>query len=171
MAKLRPVTVEQLKKTREVVATGPSGNVFRIRPMNLERHALSGQLPPSLRKLAASGAEGLNEFFAATEGEDQEEKNGRTKSQVKEVQDYLDNIVRQVIVEPDLNDVDLDVLHPIDYRWAAAIAMGEEDKDGQGRLLWGLEPLSRWEMFRRHHECAEDCEKCKEVMGEFQAWS
>lgn len=159
---LKPVTLDTLKKSRSVVAEGPSGMVFRIRPINMERYALSGSLPAPLRGIASEGQQGIDSIFNTDSDELFKEKGA-------EVRDYLDDLVRQVIVEPNLEGFDLDELHPADYRWAVQIAMNETDKDGRGRLLWGSEPLSRFETFRTFHECPENCDKCEAVIEAFSA--
>lgn len=148
---LKPASLAALKKAREIVAVGPSGNAYKIRPLNMERYALSGTLPTSLRQLAAGGAAAIDKVF----GDD-----GAITEHGEEVRGYLDGLVRQVIVEPALHDVDLDVLPPVDYRWAVQVALGEEDRDGEGRRLWGREPLTIWATFRKEHGCDEDCPCC-----------
>jgi hypothetical protein len=42
-----------------------------------------------------------------------------------EIVEYLDSIVRTLIVEPALEGANLDVLLPVDYKWALQVAMGE----------------------------------------------
>lgn len=156
-------TLDQIKKGRAVVAEAPSGNFYRIRPLNIERYAMTGNIPAALRGIARKGEEGLSAIFA-------EENDELLVEKGTEVRNWMDDLVRQVIVEPDISELDLDELPPVDYRWAAAIAMGEETKDGRGRMLWGSEPLSRWETFRQHHGCADDCDACNEVIESFRAW-
>ena len=106
----KPTTLANLKRSREIVAPGPSSHVYKIRPLNLERHALAGGLPSSLRSIALAGAEGANRLFA---GDD-----GQLAEQGEEVRGYLDGLVRQVIVEPQLCEDELEFLPPVDYRWA-----------------------------------------------------
>jgi hypothetical protein len=163
-AALKPTSLADLKKNRTIVARGPSGNIYKIRPLNLERHALAGALPPALREIASKGADAVNELFVGADDDTLAEKG-------KEVREYLDELVRQVIVEPNLEGEDLDLLPPVDYRWAAAVAMNEEERDGEGRLLWGTEPLSRWDTFRSHHNCPTDCENCNAVLAQFRVWN
>jgi hypothetical protein len=166
-------TLADIKKGRSIVATAPSGHAYRIRPLNMERYALAGGLPPQLRQMAMKGAEGINALLGADDE--------ALEAHGSEARDYMDGLVRQVIVEPDLSkfelvenedgskakvyEVDLDELPPVDYRWAANIALGEEDRDGEGRRLWGREPLSVWDTFRDHHECPEDCESCHRMVA------
>jgi len=165
-------SLADLGKKREIVAPGPSGFTYRIRPLNLERHALSGGLPASLRAVAAKGSEGVNELLSA--GSDEQ-----IASDGSSVKSYLDSLVAAVIVEPSLyvegtttNEVSedaIDVVPPVDYQWALAIAMGEHDEDGDGRRLWGREPLSRWATFRVFHGCGEDCDGCSQLLDELSA--
>lgn len=164
-----PTTLDDLRKRRELLVTAPSGAVFKIRPINLERHALSGGLPAKLRDVAQKGAAGVNEVLGADDERVSEEGEG--------VREYLDRLVAAVLVEPTLPvDEDgtpdpeaVDLLHPNDYRWLVAIAMGEEDFDGEGRRMWGREPLSRFATFRHEHGCSEDCDGCSRVVNRFSA--
>lgn len=165
---LVPTDLATLKGTREITCYGPSGNVYTIRPVNLERHALAGGLPAKLRALATQGAEALDKAIGFAESEDDDEivspeKKATRDAERAEILEYLDTIVRSLIVAPDLSGEDLDVLPPVDYRWALHVAMGETDEDGEGRRLWGREPLSRWATFREFHGCSEDCDHCRGV--------
>ena len=143
-------TLDDLRASRSIVAVGPSGLTYRIRPLNMERFALAGGLPATLRQLAMGGADAIDKVLTAPEGDED----------TSEVRDYMDGLVRRIIVEPDLEGFDLDELPPVDYKWAARIALGEDDRDGQGRRLWGREPLSVWATFRDEHGCSEDCASC-----------
>lgn len=166
----QPDSREELERRRHgVIAQGPSGAVYRIRAINLQRHALSGGLPERLRQLAMQGARGLNRILAAADEEVNEV--GET------VRDYMDNLVLATIMEPELTKDDLGtgaldddpLLHPADYVWAFQIAMREEDRDGDGRLLWGKEPLDRFQTFREEHVCENDCVACQRVIERFSA--
>lgn len=148
----RVTSLSELQRKREIVALSPAGFTYKIRPLNMERYALAGTLPTTLRRLALQGAEGVDKMLGS-EAESLLE-NG------EEVRDYLDRLVLEVIVEPVLDAEHLDVLPPVDYRWLVRIAMGEEDRDGEGRRLWGREPLSVWSTFRDEHGCSPDCEPC-----------
>lgn len=147
----RVASKDDLRATRTAVVVAPSGHAYRIRPLNLERHALSGSLPGRLRQVALRGADAVDELFR-TDDENQMSEHGR------EVRTYLDGLVLQVIVEPELTqaDLDQDLLPPVDYRWAVGIAMGEIDRDGEGNRIWGREALSRWERFRDQPGVATD---------------
>lgn len=121
----------ELKRHRQVTAPGPSGFVYTIKPPLLERHAMAGNFPVRLRKLAMSGQEGLAEVFAT---EDEDEFRERSAGMV----DYFDELVRTTIVEPAFTSEELveGLLPSVDYRWALGIAMGEVVHDGEGNSLW-----------------------------------
>lgn len=182
----KTVSLKELKAQRDgIVAPGPSGNHFKIRPLNLERHALNGGLPAKLRAIALEGAAGVQRLF--------ESEDDTVSDEGKEVLGYLDGLVADVIVEPGLHaDKDkvvtdprtgverhvkvgeadpekIDLLLPVDYRWALNIAMGEEDSDGDGRRLWGREPLGRYATFREEHSCDADCPSCRRALARLSA--
>jgi hypothetical protein len=126
--------------------------------MNLERYALAGGLPAKLRELALGGSDAINEMFKS-------EEPGETEF----LKDYLDDLVVQMVVEPSLKGVDMDDLPPADYRWLVSVAMGDEDRDGEGRRLWGREPLSTFRVFRDEHGCTTDCAGCKRLVDALSA--
>ena len=168
-------TKERMQQGREIACVSPSGFDVTIRPPSVERHALSGGLPTRLKQMAAEGIEGIDKAIheADTEGD-------------AEMLTYLDGIVARTFVNPafeppvyetqvlDEETGDLGIvlvsgdkldefLLPADYRWAMLVAFGETDTDGEGKRLWGREPISRWKTFREEHECAEDCAGCARV--------
>lgn len=153
---LRAATLAELQKSREIYATSPAGHTYKIRPLNLTKYALAGFMPASLRAAALEGAKGVNAVLGGTE--DVLSEHG------PEMSGYLDALVRQVVVEPDVGDADLDLIPPVDYAWLVRIALMEEDRDGEGRLLWGREALSTWATFRHEHGCAEDCPECARLV-------
>lgn len=179
----KPTTLAELQRSRELVAPGPSGHAYRITFVNLQRQALTGSLPATIRKAALAGAQGVNRFFG---GDD--EKLNEEGEQMKE---WLDQLVGQVILEPRLLEEDgktlkklstpvtladgkkleyaIELVPAFDYKWALEIAFMEEDRDGDGRLLWGREPLSKWETFRSFHECSEDCPGCEALRDDLSA--
>ena len=107
---LKVTSLTDLKKNRTVLAQAPSGNVYRIRPMNLSRFALAGGLPAPLRNLARQGGKGIEEIFS-------EENDQQTFTQQgNEIRTFLDDLVRKLIVEPNLEGVDLDEIPPVDYQ-------------------------------------------------------
>lgn len=160
---------EALRRKRVISCKTPSLIDVKVRPVNLERHALSGGLPSGLRAIAEGGVEAVDKAIKESVSGDYE------------TLEYLDALVCQVFVEPafarpryareddgetkrgDLIQGDRldDYLLPADYRWALLLAYGEVNRDGEGRLLWGVEPLSRFAPFRFEHGCAEDCEACQ----------
>ena len=52
------------RKRRGVLATGPSGEVYRLRRLNLERHAFAGGLPKGFAKIATEGEDAVAQLFA-----------------------------------------------------------------------------------------------------------
>lgn len=175
------VTADQLRASRVLKARiAPSGNRYDLRPLNLERFAATGGLPARLRSIASRGADAVNELLA--EGDDE-----RVSEEGAKAQEWLDRLCAEVIVSPSLYELDangdpkledgqkvidselVDLLPPIDYKWAVAIALGECDEDGDGARLWGREPLSRWAVFRDEHGCDENCAGCAGVVAAFSA--
>ena len=158
----RPSSLAEVRKARNVTAPGPSGLVYELRPMNLERHALAGGLPEQLRAVAQGGTAAIDRVLSSDEDTPEE------KEKKAQVLTYLDDAVRMMVVQPELPaDFDMDELPPSDYRWLLMIAMGEEDYDGEGRRLWGREPLSRFRVFRDQHACPDDCKGCAGVQALF----
>jgi hypothetical protein len=162
----KAVTVEELRARRTLYATMPSGAVVRIRPPNMELHALSGGLPSRLRHLTGESGAELNRRLS------QEAQNEKEDEAALATRDYLVEIVRNTIVEPDLSSLktfeELDaVMLPIDFHWLLQIGQRETDYDGEGKRLWGTEPLDRWKYFRELHRCDEDCEACGAIRRQF----
>lgn len=163
-------TLADLAKARSVIAPGPSGLVYHVRPLNLERHALAGGLPANLRSIALQGAQAVNDLFDP-KGADALAEHG------SDVKAYLDRLVADVLVEPEIprdedgnpDETVIDSIPPKDYRWLVNIAMGEEDYDGEGRRMWGREPLSAWATFRSFHGCHEDCASCQSLLDSVSA--
>ena len=163
----------RLRAKRNIECVTPSGVEVIIRPLNLERHALVGGLPAKLKAIAQGGVEAIDQAITtATEGD-------------PETLEYLDGLVCALFVSPEFKkpryareddgdtrkgdlisgDAMDEILLPADYRWALLVAYGEEDRDGEGRLLWGREPLSRWATFRAEHGCTQDCPACRAAQG------
>lgn len=180
-------TLGELEAMRELEPVlAPSGNYYRIRPLNLDRHALAGGLPSKLREIGLQGVEGINRLFA----DDDTLAEAGAEARV-----HFDRLVASVIVKPSLlydgeprqlppdhegadprmlmpGDPDpdkMELLPPVDYKWSLGIAYMEVDRDGEGRLLWGRESLDRWATFREEHDCSEDCARCARVRRRFSA--
>lgn len=167
-------------KRAAVTCSAPSGEEVTIQPPNLERHALSGGLPSRLKAIAEAGVAAVDKAIKeASEGD-------------PETLTYLDGIVCRTLIDPEIEpptwemrhpkredgEDDLDApavmtliagedpneyLLPIDYKWLLLVAFGETDFDGEGKRLWGREPVSRFRLFREEHGCAEDCDGCARV--------
>jgi hypothetical protein len=173
----KPSSRDELERRRTgVLATGPSGSVYRIRKVNIQRQALEGTLPRELRELAlnvvsrSNGRDPMRELARQIDEEKLAELISETKSQ-------NDRLVLATVIEPelvleDLGTGELDddpVLPAVDYEWLLAIAKGLEDRDAEQRMLWGPEPRNRMEIFQEAHNCAEDCKDCDEVIRQFTA--
>jgi hypothetical protein len=158
---------EKRKKGR--LARGPSGLVYRLRQMDLTRHALAGGLPSQLMEAALSddAGQGLKAMFqdiAKVDGDD-----GRRKETIQ----YLDRVVLRSVIEPKLEPGDLpdptdvdtsEALIPADdYQWIVAVSFRATDVDGDGRHIWGVEDLSRFSYFRHFHGCDSNCSGCEAI--------
>lgn len=149
----KPATREELEQRRNgKLVRAPSGTHYRIRQLNLERHALSGGLPADLIKVALGGAEEIGRLFAQMASTDGEEEPEVAASRAS-TREYLDEIVLAQLVEPKLTHADLgdptdlkaDSLLPgIDYQWLVSVAFREVDHDADDVRIWGVEPLSRF---------------------------
>lgn len=168
---LKPTSREDLEARREgVVCQGPSGAVYRVRRVNLRRHAFAGGLPGNLVEFALSG-DGRRVLREAADGE---------KDTLEAYQAYLDRLVCATIVDPaitvdDLGKAELedDPLIPVvDQEWAQDLAFGRTEDDGLGRRIWGPEPLDSFESMREYfakaHACPPECPRCGVVEEEMQ---
>jgi len=96
------------------------------------------------------------------------ETSGFQADDLKQMFELFDLLVLEMVVEPSLSLEDLDPAEGIpreDYDMLVSIAQRERNTDAAGVTI-GVEPLSRWETFRRHHECAEDCDACEAMRRE-----
>ena len=131
------MSLEELRESLETVARAPSGYVYRVRRMNLQRHALAGGFPAKLRETAIRQALGQS---AVADDDDND-----LGERALELAAYFDEVVRQVIIEPPLaTDADLELLPPQDFDWAVGIAMGTVTEDADGQPLWGGGGLARF---------------------------
>lgn len=162
------------RKRKGILATGPSGSVYRLRQINLERHALSGGLPAALIQVALEGQAAITNLFEDMAARQTETGQGGESP----VREYLDNLVLASVMEPELTRMDLGdptkldddaLVPPLDYQWIVSVAFRESDTDAEGRKLWGVEPLSRFQIFRDFHGCTESCSSCEAVRLAFTA--
>jgi hypothetical protein len=140
--------------------------VVKIRLPDLTRLLKNDLLPERLRAVA------LKQAFADVEPEPQSE-NGSTNDAeryetAKEMATLLDWLVADMVLEPELTQDDVETIPGEDRDMLVAIAQRERDIDALGVTL-GVEPLSRWDTFRRFHECAEDCPACQKVRGDYSS--
>ncbi len=162
----RPATLAELQRSRELVALSPGGHYFKIRPFSVEDYALAGGLPGRLLAIASGGADAINQEIERVAGD----ASGLDES-AREARGFFAGLVKRLVIEPDLSAVEepSQVMLPVDFKWLVNIALMEEDRDGEGRRLWGREPLSAFRLFRQEHRCAEDCESCGRVVEAFSA--
>ncbi len=170
---LRPSSREDLERRRQgVLATGPSGTVYRIRKVNLARSAEAGFLPSSLKTLAQAAiraqmtgdADGMPDVdFDQLEAARAEERT------------VNDRLVLATVIDPPLTVEDLGtgeladdpVLPAVDYEWLVKVARGEASRDFEGRPLFGPDPVAILETFQHHHGCNDGCPHCAAVDEEF----
>lgn len=158
----KAATLDDFRGTRTCWCELPSGNIVKLRPVNMELHAMSGGLPDTLRRMTSLSTRQIQRAIA-----DDEETDAMIQAK-----GYMDNLVRACIVEPEIpSDIDLDTIFlPADYHFLFQIAQRERDEDATGRRLWGREPISRWVLFREEHGCDEDCEACGRVQSAVSAY-
>jgi hypothetical protein len=161
-----------------VVATGPSGLNYKIIRLGRAQAALAGKLTTELKraalreaqKMARSGggpAQAQKAALSVIDADQLEELE-------KEERETAKRLILATVVEPPLSDEDLEGEDPfvptVDQDWLEQVATGQTDEDGQGRRLWGPEPLSQLARFRHHHECPEDCAACSSTLDDFTAF-
>lgn len=151
------------------VVTCPSGMEVKIRIPNLGLMLEGDALPQTLRNAALQ--ELVNPVSgrvarAAEAAGTADAQPQVTLDDVTELYHLHQWLVVNTVIEPELTIEDLPGLPQEDLEMLTQIATRERTVDAAGRPL-GTEPLSRWVTFRRHHECAEDCEACKAVQREF----
>jgi len=172
---LRPSSRADLERKRKgVLATGPSGAVYRIRKVNLARHAEAGGMTAQLRRAAV---EAMTKGGGTPEGTIAQLDPDVLQEMLEQEREVSDRLVLATVIEPKLTPEDLGgddleddpVLPAVDYEWLLAVAQGKRVQDGQGRILWGPAPLDLWDVWRdahkRHGLCSdEDCAACEEAV-------
>ena len=139
-----------------------SGATIKIRYPNLALMMRTGLIPTHLRAIATKVAKGEVTPTGQTMIGDGEPTDDAAFDEVVSVVQLMDEIIKHMVVEPELNQEDIDLMPPEDRDLLLAIANRERDVDAVGRRL-GVEPLDRWEKFRREHHCSEDCRSCQKV--------
>lgn len=148
--------------------TLPSGMQVTIRlpdvGMLIRRDLVPDRLRNVAMKVAIEGTASLSQLDPETG-----KPEGFQDEDLKLMFDLFDLLVIEMVVEPSLSLLDLDPESGIpreDYDMLVSLAQRERNTDAAGVTI-GVEPLSRWERFRRHHECAPDCDACEAVRREF----
>lgn len=146
----------------------PSGEEVVVRIPDITNLARNESIPESLRAaVIKQDAQALLTGTASASEESQPKPSDadvvRAAAELGEAFDY---IVLDMIVEPVLTISEVRLIPSEDRDFLALIAQRQRDTDALGRRL-GVEPLSRWERFRHHHGCAEDCAECEALRREF----
>lgn len=172
---LQPSSRADLEKKRHgVLAEGPSGAVYRIRKVNLARHAEAGGMTARLREAAVAAiSKGATSPVEAL----QELKQEEVSELFADERGYLDRLVIATVIEPALTEEDLGtgeladdpVLPTVDYEWLLQVARGREYRDGRGRWLWGSPPLDAWEIWIKAHGCGDNCADCVDAVSVYTA--
>lgn len=147
-----------LKKGHHTV-TLYSGETVKITIPNLAMMIRLGLIPLRLRSLAMRAARG-EELLPPPQDEGSSEVSDEEYEGLQKMVELLDFLIMQMVVEPKLEQEDVDLMPTEDRELLISIAQRERDSDAVGRTL-GVEPLSRWETFRREHRCAPDCPQCE----------
>lgn len=89
---------------------------------------------------------------------------------IRDATELFEHLAHEMIVEPELDVEQFRRLPTEDREMLRDIAMRNRNTDARGVWL-GVEPLSRWEGFRRVHRCPEMCEACQALQAEFSTRS
>jgi hypothetical protein len=147
--------------------TLPSGAVVKIRIPDLSLLLASELVPGRLKEIAlVSLAEQIRDVRAAVLGEQADPM--LRAEQVAELAGLSRWLVTQTVHEPKVSEAEIEagVMPNEDFIMLTQIASRERFTDA--RDVWiGVEPKDRWEGWRRHHECVEDCPACAALRKEF----
>jgi hypothetical protein len=164
----RPITVEEWRKLTTHMVELPSGVNVLIRYPNLPDCIKSGSIPEDLKQTALR--------VVVQETYDQPMFPGMKEdgtlptidsTQLSEVDEVSRRLAHACLVDPSLtwDEFVEAALPPDDVDYLTAIAFRKVGRDAGGRFL-GVEPLDRWEPFRREHDCPEDCPRCEAARSE-----
>lgn len=142
--------------------TLPSGQVVRIRIPNLTLLIKNDVLPERLRQVAVQ--EALNPGGPLVQPGQAGEAVTVDTETVKQLYDLYEFLVVEMLVDPEITAGDLPDLPQLDLDMLTQIAIRERDVDAAGIRL-GIEPVSRWEVFRQQHNCDEACAACEVALA------
>lgn len=138
--------------------TCPSGQVVRVRIPNLALLIKNDVLPERLRQVAVQ--EAINPGQPVGQTAEPGQPVTVDAEAVKQLYDLYEFLVLEMVVEPEITADDLAELPQLDLDMLTQIAIRERDMDAAGVRL-GVEPISRWEVFRQEHNCSDECPACK----------
>ncbi len=156
-------TTSHWKQKAVHTITLPSGMRVKIRIPNLTALIQNDVIPERLRAVAVQEAlnPGAPLVAPAPQAEQPaEQMGGDTVKQLYELYEFL---VCEMVVEPTITKDDLDELPQLDLDMLTQFALRERDMDAAGIRL-GIEPISRWEVFRQAHNCPDDCASCERAL-------
>jgi hypothetical protein len=162
----KPSTKGQWLNRSVHTVTCYSGTVVKIRIPDLMLMLKNDTIPTRLRDIALQRADNERELSASDV--EQPAPNEERMKAVKEGAELLFWLVSDMVLDPLITPEEVEQLPTDDRTMLMEIANRERDTDALGVSL-GVEPLSRWETFRRFHKCSEDCESCEEVRREFSS--
>lgn len=138
----------------------PSGAWVQIRIPDLTILLLGDAVPEGLRGVALEQVfEDIRSTIAPdteeTKAEPDEEERMNALRRLTELQRWL---VVQMVIDPKLEPEDLDKIPSEDLNLLTLIAIRERDRDARGVTI-GVDPLSRWELFREELDGLEGGEE------------
>lgn len=161
-------------RDRRHTITCPSGQKLRIRIPGVETILQHGDLPNDLWQIALDeitrddgAVGGIAERVAAKPRDEQ----------LKEILGWAAfqrELVRAAVVaintgddwaDVTLTDDDLAEVPDADVELVAMLVLRVRSTDARGVTV-GVEPIDRWDLWRRLHGCKPDCEACENVLSE-----
>jgi hypothetical protein len=146
----------------------PSGVNVIVRFPNLPECIKTGVIPDDLKQAALRVV--VQESYGQPMFQGPKEDGSLPEihaDQLQEVDEVTRRLAHACLVEPQMTWEEFTEsglpLDDVDY--LSAIAFRKIGRDAGGRLL-GVEPLERWEPFRREHSCPEDCPRCEAARAE-----
>ncbi len=148
----------------------PSGQQVKVKIPNLAQVLRDDALPNRLK--AAAAQQLMASIDPVATGEAMRSASDEERiAMVTDAQDLYLHVAAGMLVEPEgvtTEDFTDGSLPYEDAELLIAIAQRERDTDARGVRL-GVEPLSRWEAFRREHGCSEDCPACEALRRAFSS--
>lgn len=131
-------SASEWKAAKGHVVTLPSGKKVQFQIPNLAALAKSGELPNSLLAVAVPGS--VKEADVTTPEEAQE--------RIARLADFQRWLIAQAVVEPQIEEEDVDSLPTEDIDCLVELATRGRDQDAVGHHISGLEESAEWRRFR-----------------------